>query len=134
MNPLNPAKEQLDEIRTAGLFKGERILTTAQSAQIGVGGQTVLNMCANNYLGLADNAEVIQAAHAALDRWGFGLSSVRFICGTQSIHKDLENEQTRFLKTEETILYSSAFDANGGLFETLLGAEDEVISDDLNHA
>jgi glycine C-acetyltransferase len=134
MNPLNPAKEQLSEIREAGLFKGERILTTAQSARIGVGGQSVLNMCANNYLGLADDAEVIQAAHAALDRWGFGLSSVRFICGTQAIHKQLEAELTRFLKTEETILYSSAFDANGGLFETLLGAEDAVISDELNHA
>jgi glycine C-acetyltransferase len=135
MNPLTPAKDQLEEIRAAGLFKGERILTTPQSARIGVAsGQTVLNLCANNYLGLADHPEVIQAAHEALDRWGFGLSSVRFICGTQSIHKQLEDELTRFLKTEETILYSSAFDANGGLFETLLGAEDAVISDELNHA
>jgi glycine C-acetyltransferase len=126
---------QLDEIRVAGTYKSERVITTPQDAHIRVAdGPPVLNMCANNYLGLAEDPEVIKAAHAALDRWGFGLSSVRFICGTQSIHKELEAALSRFLGTEDTILYSSCFDANGGLFETLLGAEDAVISDELNHA
>lgn len=127
--------QQLDSIRAAGTYKRERVITTPQQARIRVaGGQPVLNLCANNYLGLAEHPEVVQAAHAALDRWGYGLSSVRFICGTQSLHKELEQKLTEFLGTEDTILYSSCFDANGGLFETLLGAEDAVISDELNHA
>jgi glycine C-acetyltransferase len=126
---------QLDEIRAAGLFKSERIITSPQQAHIGVAsGREVLNMCANNYLGLADHPEVIAAAHQALDRWGYGLASVRFICGTQQPHKELEGKLSEFLGTEDTILYSSCFDANGGLFETLLGAEDAIISDELNHA
>src|SRR5262245_7120397 len=119
---------QLDDIRAAGTYKSERVITTPQDARIRVAdGPAGINMCANNYLGLAEHPEVIQAAHAALDRWGYGLSSVRFICGTQSIHKELEAALSRFLGTEDTILYSSCFDANGGLFETLLGAEDAVI-------
>jgi glycine C-acetyltransferase len=126
---------QLSEIRAAGTYKNERIITTPQDAHIQVaGGERVLNMCANNYLGLAENPEVIKAAHEALERWGYGLSSVRFICGTQSLHKELEKRISEFLGTEDTILYSSCFDANGGLFETLLGAEDAIISDELNHA
>src|SRR5712675_2463508 len=126
---------QLAEIRAAGTFKNERIITTPQDAHIRVaGGQRVLNMCANNYLGLAEHPEVITAAHEALERWGYGLSSVRFICGTQSLHKELEKKISEFLGTEDTILYSSCFDANGGLFETMLGAEDAIISDELNHA
>ena len=126
---------QLDEIRAAGLFKAERVITTPQDAHIRVGGgQPVLNLCANNYLGLAEHPEVIAAAHEALDRWGYGLASVRFICGTQAVHKELEEKICEFLGTEDTILYSSCFDANGGLFETILGAEDAVISDELNHA
>ncbi len=128
-------KAELDEIRAAGLYKSERVLTTPQDAHVRVGGgQVVLNLCANNYLGLADHPEVIAAARSALDRWGFGLASVRFICGTQEIHKELEERISAFLGTEDTILYSSCFDANGGLFETLLGADDAVISDELNHA
>jgi glycine C-acetyltransferase len=128
-------QSQLDEIRTAGLYKSERVLATPQSAHIQVvGGQEVLNLCANNYLGLADHPALVEAAKEALDRWGFGLASVRFICGTQEIHKELESEISRFLGTEDTILYSSCFDANGGLFETILGEEDAVISDELNHA
>lgn len=126
---------ELAEIRAAGTYKSERIITTPQDAHIQVaGGQRVLNMCANNYLGLAEHPEVIKAAHEALERWGYGLSSVRFICGTQSLHKELEKKISEFLGTEDTILYSSCFDANGGLFETLLGAEDAIISDELNHA
>ena len=126
---------QLEEIRSAGLLKGERIITGPQAARVGVlEHEPVLNLCANNYLGLADHPEVIAAAHEALDRWGYGLASVRFICGTQQIHKRLEGKISEFLGTEETILYSSCFDANGGLFETLLGPEDAVISDELNHA
>ncbi len=126
---------ELEEIRTAGLFKTERVLSTPQDAQVRVGaGTEVLNLCANNYLGLADHPELIAAAKEALDRWGFGLASVRFICGTQEIHKQLEERISAFLGTEDTILYGSCFDANGGLFETLLGAEDAVISDELNHA
>lgn len=126
---------QLDGIRTAGTYKNERVITTPQDAHIKVaGGQAVLNMCANNYLGLAENPDVIAAAHRALDDWGYGLSSVRFICGTQSLHMQLEAKLSEFLGTEDTILYSSCFDANGGLFETLLGPEDAIISDELNHA
>src|SRR5437588_6569216 len=125
----------LAEIRSQGLYKTERIITSPQEAHIGIaGGRRVLNMCANNYLGLADHPALIAAAKEALDRRGFGMASVRFICGTQDIHKDLEDALTRFLGTEDTILYPSAFDANGGLFETLLGPEDAVISDELNHA
>ena len=128
-------RSQLDDIRAAGTYKRERIITTPQDAHIRVGdGQPVLNLCANNYLGLAEHPEVIKAAHEALDRWGYGLSSVRFICGTQSIHKALEKKISEFLGTADTILYSSCFDANGSLFETLLGTEDAVISDELNHA
>jgi glycine C-acetyltransferase len=126
---------QLEEIRRAGLYKNERVITTPQNPRIRVRtGEEVLNLCANNYLGLSDNREIVAAAREALDKWGFGLSSVRFICGTQSIHKELESRISEFLGTEDTILYSSCFDANGGLFETLLGAEDAIISDELNHA
>ena len=128
-------QKTLGEIEAAGLTKRERLIATAQSAHIAVaGGRQVLNFCANNYLGLADHPEVIAAAHAALDRWGYGLASVRFICGTQEIHRELEQRLSTFLGTEDTILYSSCFDANGGAFETLLTAEDAVISDELNHA
>jgi glycine C-acetyltransferase len=126
---------QLEQIRSAGLWKGERVLTSPQQAHVGVGGRSnVLNMCANNYLGLADHPEVVQAAALALKSWGNGMASVRFICGTQQPHKDLERALTEFLGTEDTILYSSCWDANGGLFETILDAEDAVISDELNHA
>jgi glycine C-acetyltransferase len=125
----------LAEIRSQGLYKIERIITSPQDAKIEIkGGRRVLNMCANNYLGLADHPALVAAAKEALDTHGFGMASVRFICGTQDIHKDLEGSLTKFLETEDTILYPSAFDANGGLFETLLGAEDAVISDELNHA
>ncbi|HLG32083.1 MAG TPA: aminotransferase class I/II-fold pyridoxal phosphate-dependent enzyme, partial [Ignavibacteriaceae bacterium] len=125
----------LKNIETEGLYKKERIITSPQSANIQVtGGHKVLNMCANNYLGLANNPEIIQAAKESFDKWGFGLSSVRFICGTQQIHKELEKKISEFLETEDTILYTSCFDANGGLFETLLGENDAVISDELNHA
>ncbi len=146
--------DQLQVIRNTGLYKAERIITSPQRAHISVGDcpdfleekmrlspsepilerQGILNLCANNYLGLADHPEVIRAAHETLDRWGYGLASVRFICGTQQIHKELEQKISGFLGTEDTILYSSCFDANGGLFETLLGPEDAVISDELNHA
>jgi glycine C-acetyltransferase len=127
--------QQLRGIREAGLFKGERIITSPQQARVSVlGRQGILNLCANNYLGLADHPEVVAAAHEALDRWGYGLASVRFICGTQQLHKDLERQLSEFLGTEETLLYSSCFDANGGLFETLFGPEDAIISDELNHA
>ncbi len=126
---------QLDAIRAAGTYKRERTLTTPQGAHVRAnGGQEVLNMCANNYLGLAQHPLVRQAAHEALDQWGYGLASVRFICGTQSLHKELESSITNYLGTEDTILYGSCFDANGGLFETILGPEDAVISDELNHA
>ncbi|MFG2288447.1 glycine C-acetyltransferase [Streptomyces sp. NPDC048595] len=128
----------LDEIRAAGLHKPERVIGTPQSATVAVtaGGNPgeVLNFCANNYLGLADHPEVVAAAHGALDRWGYGLASVRFICGTQEVHKELEQRISGFLGQEDTILYSSCFDANGGVFETLLGPDDAVISDALNHA
>ncbi len=125
----------LEEIRQQGLYKKERIITSPQTVEIRVqGGQEVLNFCANNYLGLADHPRVIEAAHRALDDHGFGLASVRFICGTQDLHKQLEERIARFFGTDDTILYTSCFDANGGLFETLLGPEDAVISDQLNHA
>jgi glycine C-acetyltransferase len=127
--------DELDAIRSAGLNKNERVLSSPQDAHIRVGGgPEVLNLCANNYLGLADHPALIEAAKEALDRWGYGLSSVRFICGTQEIHKELETSISKFLGTEDTILYSSCFDANGGLFETLLSEDDTVISDELNHA
>ncbi|MBI2893105.1 MAG: glycine C-acetyltransferase [Deltaproteobacteria bacterium] len=124
----------LDEIRDAGLTKGEREIASPQGVRIQVQGREVLNFCANNYLGLSSHPEVIAAAKAAIDRWGFGLSSVRFICGTQTIHKELEHRLAAFFGFDDAILYSSCFDANGGLFETLLGEEDAVISDALNHA
>ncbi len=127
--------EQLAGIREAGLEKPERVITSPQGNRITVStGQSVLNMCSNNYLGLGNHPEVVQAARASYEQWGFGLASVRFICGTQQIHKDLEAAVTRFLHTEDTIIYGSCFDANGGLFETLLGPEDAIISDQLNHA
>jgi glycine C-acetyltransferase len=127
--------QTLDEIKSQGLFKTERIITTPQDAHIAVAdGKRVINMCANNYLGLADHPELIKAAKEALDTHGFGMASVRFICGTQDIHKQLEAALTNFLGTEDTILYPSCFDANGGLFETLLTEKDAVISDELNHA
>ncbi len=124
----------LGEIRDAGLYKSERVIESPQEARIEVGGREVLNMCANNYLGLSDHERIVAAAHKGLDEWGFGLSSVRFICGTQTIHKQLEQKISEFLGTEDTILYTSCFDANGGLFETILGEEDAIISDELNHA
>jgi len=127
--------QTLEEIKSQGLYKTERIITTPQDAHIAVaGGKRVLNMCANNYLGLADHPELIKAAKEALDSHGLGMASVRFICGTQDLHKELEAALTKFLGTEETILYPSCFDANGGLFETLLTEKDAIISDELNHA
>jgi glycine C-acetyltransferase len=125
---------ELDEIRQSGLWKGERIIESPQGVRVAVGGREVLNFCANNYLGLANDPRLVQAAQDGLTRWGFGLASVRFICGTQSIHGELEAAIARFLGTEAAILYTSCFDANGGLFETLLGEPDVVISDALNHA
>src|SRR3712207_2849973 len=121
-------------LRADGLYKAEAVLTTPQAAEIGVGGRSVLNLCANNYLGLADHPVMVAAAKQALDRWGFGMASVRFICGTTEIHKELERGLAEFLGADDAILYSSCFDANGGLFETLLGPDDAVISDELNHA
>ena len=132
---LQALDEEVAQIRESGLYKKERVITSPQGSAITVepGGE-VINFCANNYLGLSDHPAVVKAAHAALDRWGYGMSSVRFICGTQDIHKELEARLTRFLGTEDTILYGSCFDANGGLFETILSEEDAVISDALNHA
>jgi glycine C-acetyltransferase len=127
-------KNTIGEIKEAGLYKSERIIESPQDAHIKVSSGEVLNMCANNYLGLSDHPAIIEAAHKALDEWGYGLSSVRFICGTQEIHKELEAKISEFLGMEDTILYTSCFDANGGLFETLLSEEDAVISDELNHA
>ncbi len=127
-------QRELDSIREAGTFKDERIISSPQSAAIQVPGGEVINFCANNYLGLADNPEIIAAAKRALDERGFGMASVRFICGTQDLHKDLETAISRFNGTDDTILYSSCFDANGGLFETILGEDDAIISDALNHA
>src|SRR5258706_11582552 len=127
-------EKALADIRAAGLNKDERIIESPQGAHVKVAGREVLNFCANNYLGLSSHPAVIQAAHRSLDERGYGLSSVRFICGTQDKHKELERKVSQFLGTEDTILYGSCFDANGGLFETLLGPEDAVISDALNHA
>lgn len=128
-------KAQLDAIRAAGTYKSERTITTPQGSMVETGdGKPVLNMCANNYLGLAQDPRIEEAAHNALEEWGYGLASVRFICGTQGVHKQLEAGLSDFLGTDDTILYGSCFDANGGLFETVLGAEDAVISDELNHA
>ena len=126
--------EQSAAMREAGTFKAERVLEGPQRARIAVGGRTVLNMCANNYLGLADHPQVVAAARESLDRWGYGLASVRFICGTQRLHKELEAKLSSFVGMEDTILYNSCWDANGGLFETILGPEDAIVSDELNHA
>jgi len=126
--------DALEEIRAAGTLKGERSLASAQSSVVTAGGADVLNFCANNYLGLANDARIIDAAKAGMDDWGFGLASVRFICGTQDLHVELERRVSAFLGTEDTILFSSCFDANGGVFEALFGAEDAIISDELNHA
>lgn len=127
-------QKEIQSIRDAGLYKEERVITTPQGAEIGVKGRTVLNFCANNYLGLSSHPKVIEAAHKGLDRWGYGMSSVRFICGTQEIHEILEDKISKFLGTEDTILYAACFDANGGVFEPLLSAEDAIITDQLNHA
>lgn len=126
--------EQSAAMRSAGTYKTERVLEGPQRARISVGGRTVLNMCANNYLGLADHPDVVAAARESLDQWGYGLASVRFICGTQRLHKDLEAKLSSFVGMEDTILYNSCWDANGGLFETILGPEDAIVSDELNHA
>jgi glycine C-acetyltransferase len=135
MSSLDRMSKTLEEIRAAGLYKDERVITTPQDVEIRIAdGSEVLNFCANNYLGLANHPDVIAAAHRALDDHGFGLASVRFICGTQDLHKQLESTISDFFNTDDTILYTSCFDANGGLFETLLGPEDAVISDALNHA
>jgi glycine C-acetyltransferase len=125
---------RLAEVREAGLYKHELVMTTPQGAHVEVGGRELLNLCANNYLGLADHPAIVEAAHEALDRWGYGMASVRFICGTQTPHRQLEERLSQFLGTGDTILFSSCFDANGGLFEALLGDRDAVISDQLNHA
>lgn len=130
----NILETELDEIRSAGLYKEERIIQSPQDAHIRIPDKEVINLCANNYLGLSSHPEIVKAAHRGLDERGYGLSSVRFICGTQDIHKELEKRISKFLGTEDTILYSSCFDANGGLFETLLSKDDVVISDALNHA
>jgi glycine C-acetyltransferase len=127
-------QQELEEIQTAGLFKKERIITSEQGAEIQVNGKAVLNFCANNYLGLSSNPEVVKAAKDAIDTHGYGMSSVRFICGTQDIHRELEQKLAQFLGTEDTILYAAAFDANGGVFEPLFGEQDAIISDTLNHA
>ncbi len=132
---LNRLRTDTEELKTAGLFKAERVIRSQQQAEIQIAdGSEVLNFCANNYLGLANHPALIEAAHAALDRYGYGMASVRFICGTQSVHKELEERISGFLGTAETILYPSCFDANGGLFETLLDTNDAIISDELNHA
>jgi len=125
---------ELDEISSSGLFKKERIITSEQGPEISVNGKTVLNFCANNYLGLSSDPRVIEAAKHYIDTRGYGMSSVRFICGTQDIHKELEQKISNFLGTEDTILYAAAFDANGGLFEPLFNEQDAIISDELNHA
>ena len=131
---LNHLSSELEGLKSAGLYKSERVIASPQSAEIEVSGRKLLNFCANNYLGLADSEELRDAAKAALDRYGYGMASVRFICGTQEEHKLLEAKISGFLGMEDTILYGSCFDANGGLFETLLCEEDAVISDALNHA
>ncbi|HET7609563.1 MAG TPA: aminotransferase class I/II-fold pyridoxal phosphate-dependent enzyme, partial [Gammaproteobacteria bacterium] len=125
---------ELTELRAQGLFKSERVISSPQGGQVRANDADVINLCANNYLGLANHPAIREAAHRALDRYGYGMASVRFICGTQAVHKQLEAAMSRFLGTEDTILYSSCWDANGGLFETLLGEQDAVISDSLNHA
>lgn len=130
----NDLQQQLENIKAEGLYKTERIITTPQGVEIVANGKKVLNFCANNYLGLSSHPAVIEAGKKAIDEWGFGMSSVRFICGTQDLHKQLERKLSEFLGTEDTILYSSAFDANGGIFEPILGEEDAIISDELNHA
>ena len=132
---LSHLRQIVDQVRAAGFYKAERVIESPQAPEIQVNGNRgVLNLCANNYLGLADDRRIVTAAQQALDHWGFGMASVRFICGTQTVHKDLEAALSAFLRMEDSILYSSCFDANGGLFETLLGEEDAVISDELNHA
>ncbi len=132
---IEDLRTQFKELEEQGLFKKERVITSSQSAEISVStGETVLNFCANNYLGLSNNSEVIKAAQNIMNEWGYGLSSVRFICGTQDIHKQLENKVSEFLQTEDTILYAACFDANGGIFEPLLGEDSAIISDELNHA
>ena len=133
-NFLNSLEKEIKNIKDAGLYKSERIIESPQDSEIIVNNKNVLNFCANNYLGLSNNKKLIQAAQMGLEQWGLGLSSVRFICGTQSIHKQLENKISNFLSKEDTILYTSCFDANGGLFETLLNENDAIISDQLNHA
>src|SRR4051812_21136267 len=130
----NQLENKINEIREAGLYKNERVIESPQEAHILVGSGEVLNMCANNYLGLSDHPAIVAAAHKALDDWGYGLSSVRFICGTQAIHKELEQKISEFLGMEDTILYVAAFDANGGVFEPLFGEADALLSDELNHA
>ena len=128
-------QNQLHDIREAGLYKNERVILSAQANQIQVGqGDPVINLCANNYLGLSDHPEIVQAAHEGLDRWGFGMSSVRFICGTQDIHKDLESRIANLHKVDDAILYPSGFDSNAGFFEAVLTPDDAIISDELNHA
>ena len=127
-------QKQLVDIKSQGLYKNERVIETAQETEIDVFGKKVINFCANNYLGLANNKDIRKAAIEAIEEWGFGLGSVRFICGTQTIHKELENQISKFLRMDDTILYSSCFDANGGLFETILGPDDAIFSDELNHA
>lgn len=134
MKTFDRLNDELESIRNDGLFKTERVITTPQRVEITANGRELLNFCANNYLGLADNPEVIASAHKALDEHGFGMASVRFICGTQDLHTELEKKISDFFGTDDTILYNSCFDANGGLFETILGPEDAVISDALNHA
>ena len=132
---LEHLAKQSEAMKQAGTFKLERAISSPQNSKIRVdGGREVLNMCANNYLGLADHPDVLEAAKAALDKWGYGMASVRFICGTQSIHHELEQRLSHFLSKEATILYNSCWDANGGLFETILGPEDAIVSDELNHA
>lgn len=133
-NFVKRVAKEVEEIKTSGLYKNERIIASPQGAEIIVNGKTVLNFCANNYLGLSSHPEVIEAAHQAIDSHGYGMSSVRFICGTQDIHKELEKRLSEFLGTEDTILYAAAFDANGGVFEPLFNEEDAIISDALNHA
>jgi glycine C-acetyltransferase len=131
----NRLEHEFEQMRDSGSFKEERIITTAQGARIGItGDKEVLNFCANNYLGFSGDSEVVKAASRTMERWGYGLSSVRFICGTQQLHRDLEKRMSSFLGTEDTILYAACFDANGGLFEPLLGPDDALISDELNHA
>src|SRR5438876_6988407 len=127
-------RAQLDDLKARGLYKRERQLQGPQGSAIRVGGREVINFCANNYLGLANHPAIVEAAHEGLHRYGYGMASVRFICGTQDLHKELESAIARFLRKEDAILYTSCFDANGGLFETLLGEEDAIISDELNHA